>query len=65
MTKNYPGMKKLSDVFLIETVKKSGGEDHSIRDICRDVACDVMKIYKKASIHPLSDFRIVTLLQNY
>ena len=24
-----------------------------------------MKIYNKASIHPLSDIRIVTLLQNY
>ena len=45
--------------------KNSGGKDPSIRDICRDVACDVMKIYNKASIHPLSDIRIVTLLQNY
>ena len=43
----------------------SGGKDPSIRDICRDVACDVIKIYNKASIHPLSDIRILRLLQNY
>ena len=36
-----------------------------IRDICRDMAYDVMKIYSKASIPPLSDIRVVTLLQNY
>jgi hypothetical protein len=45
--------------------KNSGGKDPSIRDICRDVACDVMKIYNKASIPSLTDIRIVTLLKNY
>ena len=67
MINNYPRMKTLSLVFFIEVElkRKSGGKHPSIGNICRDVACDVMKTNSKALIPPLLDTRVVTLLQKY
>lgn len=43
----------------------AGGKDPSISTICRDVACDVVKIYNIASIPPLTEKRIAALLKDY